>query len=83
MAIHGCVGFVDWTKAKIVGPTVHFTVDASHDFFHIQQTVPAGCNLADLAAEPLDLFGRRTRAYVGAACFRRVAASDRVTQEVE
>src|SRR5262245_39988809 len=82
VVVHGYVGGGHLAQGDVVGPATQLVVDGGHLLRYIPGPRTAG-HPADLPAEPIDLLPGRARAQEGTSRPRRVAAADRVTQEVE
>ena len=65
VALHGPVGFTDWTQAEVVGPTDHHSVESPYYRFLIQQgLIPSGL-AADRPTDAVHPFLGRNGAQVG------------------
>ena len=83
VAVHDGVGRTHRSQTEVVGPTDQFTVDLRDPVLGVDETPSAACHVADLAAEPLDLLLRRTRANIGSSRLWRITTTDGVTEEVK
>src|SRR5579864_25288 len=83
MTIHGSVGFADWPKTEVVGPSAHRAVELRYHHFLVHlELVPPG-HLTNRLADADHPLLRRDRAKVRTSCFRRVATTKRVSQKIE
>jgi len=78
MSFDRSIGFADWSKAEIISPPNHHTIECLyHCFLGQKGLVPSGL-LADRLTDALHPFLRGRR-----SSLRRVTASERISQEVE
>lgn len=80
---HRSIGFADWTQTEVVGPTDHDPIECRYYRGIIQQGFVLPGLRADCRADTLYPLLRRNGTDLGAACFRRIAATECIPQKVE
>src|ERR1035438_5411479 len=83
MLIQYMIGFADWPKAEVIGPTVHHLVEFGHHYLMVQLSSIMSSLFADrLTDADHSLLGWNCT-QIGASRLRRVATTKRVTQKIE